>query len=70
MAHLGVGIMIIGITVSSVFKYEQNYTLKEGETVTFKDVKIAFADLEVRDKKNFQELRAIFNINKIRGPTS
>tara|TARA_Y100001970_G_scaffold273272_1_gene371256 strand:+ start:2773 stop:4644 length:1872 start_codon:yes stop_codon:yes gene_type:complete len=64
VAHLGVGIMIIGITVSSVFKYEQNYTLKEGETVAFKDVKIAFADLEVRDKKNFQELRAIFNINK------
>jgi len=64
IAHIGVGILILGITISSVFKYEQDFYLSINEKFIFKDVIITFNEIKLKNKKNFQELRGSFIIEK------
>ena len=64
IAHIGVGILILGITVSSVFKLEKDYLLSINEQIEFKDVLITFSEIKLNNKKNFQELRGYFIIEK------
>ncbi len=64
IAHIGVGIAIIGITCSSVFKNEYDYYLNEGSNFEVKDLNIIFEKIETTNQTNFQALRANFLINK------
>ena len=64
IAHIGVGVLILGITVSSVFKFEKDYFLSVNEQFEFKDVLITFSEIKLNNKKNFQELRGYFIIEK------
>ena len=64
IAHIGVGVLILGITASSVFKFEQDYFLSINEKFEFKDVVITFKEIKLNNKKNFQELRGSFVIEK------
>ena len=64
IAHIGVGVLILGITVSSVFKFEKDYFLSVKEQFEFKDVLITFSEIKLNNKKNFQELRGYFIIEK------
>ncbi len=64
IAHIGVGILILGITISSVFKFEQDFYLSTNEKFNFKDVVITFNEIKLKNKKNFQELRGSFIIEK------
>ncbi len=69
IAHIGVGILILGITVSSIYKIEKNYEIAKEETFKISDINIYFKDVVLKDKKNYQELRGIFSIdnhNKIK----
>ena len=64
IAHIGVGIAIIGITSSSVFKNEYSFNLSEGDHFEVKDVNIIFDKIETTNEINFQALRANFLIKK------
>ncbi len=64
IAHIGVGIAIIGITCSSVFKNEFDYYLNEGDNFQVKNLNIIFERIETTNESNFQALRAKFLINK------
>ena len=64
IAHIGVGIMILGITCSSVFKKEFNYSFSENETKKLGEYSYELSNLEFNERKNFQELKANFNIYK------
>ncbi len=64
IAHIGVGVLILGITVSSVFKFEKDYFLSINEQFEFKDVLITFNEIKLNNNKNFQELRGYFIIEK------
>ena len=64
IAHIGVGIAIIGITCSSVFKNEFDYYLNEGENFQVKELNIIFEKIETTNETNFQALRAKFLIYK------
>ncbi len=67
IAHIGVGIAIIGITCSSVFKNEYNLNLKEGDEFQIENVNITFKKIETTNEINFQSLRANFLIKNSRG---
>ncbi len=64
IAHIGVGIAIIGITCSSVFKNEYDFNLIEGQNFDVKDTNISFKQIEISNETNFQALRANFLIKK------
>ena len=64
IAHIGVGILIIGITISSVFKIEENYIMSEGDKATISNIEIVLEDIKYKNKSNFQELRGLFSIKK------
>ena len=62
IAHIGVGIAIIGITCSSVFKNEYQYNLKQGDEFNIKNNTIIFENVETSNEKNYQALRINFVI--------
>ena len=62
IAHIGVGIMIIGITYSSVYQKEYNFNIKIGDEVSLGDQKLKFDNINVIQKKNYQSLIAVFSL--------
>ena len=64
IAHIGVGIMILGVTCSSVFQSEFNGSFKINEKKINGKYFFELMDIEVLEKKNYQELIATFNIYK------
>ena len=64
IAHIGVGIAIVGITCSSVFKEEYDYNINEGDKFRIKNTFITFQKVETTNETNFQALRANFLIKK------
>ena len=64
LAHIGVGIAIIGITSSSVFKNEYDFNLNEGDNFQIKNTTVSLEKIEITNEINFQSLRANFLIKK------
>ena len=64
IAHIGVGIAIIGITCSSVFKSEYDYSINQGNEFRVDNIDIIFKNIETTNEINFQALRANFLIKK------
>ena len=50
VAHLGLIMMAVGITGSSVFRYERDVTLRPGETVQLREYTVRFDELQARDE--------------------
>ena len=63
-AHIGVGIMIIGVTYSSVYQKEYDFNIKIGDEVIIKNQLLKFDEIKIVDQKNYQSLRAIFSLKK------
>ncbi len=64
IAHIGVGVAVIGITCSSVFKNEYSFNINEGDKIKVEDTNISFERIEITNEINFQSLRASFLIEK------
>ena len=64
IAHIGVGIAIVGITCSSVFKSEYNFNISEGGKFQINNTNIIFEKIETTNHINYQALRANFSISK------
>ena len=64
IAHMGVGIMIIGITFSSIFQTKNNFTIQTGEIVNSGQYSLQLKNLKIEKKNNFQELLGIFLLHK------
>ena len=62
IAHIGVGIMIIGITFSSIYQKEYNFNIKIGDEISLGDQKLKFDNIKVIQKKNYQSLIAVFSL--------
>ena len=62
IAHIGVGVMIIGITYSSVYQKEYNFNIKIGDEVSLGNQKLKFDNIKVIQKKNYQSLIAVFSL--------
>ena len=64
IAHIGVGIMILGITCSSVFQNENRYSITKNQIVKLNNYSLMLKKTEISEKKNFQELIATFLLYK------
>ena len=64
IAHIGVGIMIMGITCSSIFQSEYNLSLNINETKTLNKYSYKFKNTKIYNENNYQELIAVFEIYK------
>ncbi|MBI04243.1 MAG: hypothetical protein CMI96_00320 [Pelagibacteraceae bacterium] len=64
IAHIGVGIAIIGITSSSIFKSENNYFLSKGDEINYGNTIIKFENTTINNIKNYESLRLNFLIIK------
>ena len=64
IAHIGVGVMIIGITYSSVFQKEYSYNIKIGDKITLGEQLLKFNNIKVIKEKNYQSLKGVFSLEK------
>jgi len=64
IAHIGVGVMIIGITFSSIYQKEYNFNIAVGEEVTLDNKLLKFDNIQIIQKKNYQYLKASFSLEK------
>jgi len=66
VAHIGVGIAIIGITCSSVFQNELDFNLNEGDKFNVNGKTVLFEKIETTNEINYQSLRGkfLFDIEK------
>jgi len=64
VAHIGVGLMIIGITYSSIFQEEYNFNIKVGDKININNQLFEFNDIKIFEEKNYQSLKAIFSIKE------
>ncbi len=66
IAHIGVGIAIVGITCSSVFQNELDFNLNEGDKFIVNGKTVLFEKIETTNEINFQSLRGkfLFDIEK------
>ena len=68
IAHIGVGIMVLGITCSSIFQSDFNDSFKINEKKQIGKYLYELKSIDIYQNKNYQELVASFNIyhnNKI-----
>ena len=64
IAHIGVGITILGITCSSVFQSEFNQSFKLNEKVELNGYLFELEDIKIFEKENYQELMASFVVSQ------
>ena len=66
-AHIGVGVMIVGITYSSVYQKEFNLNMKIGDEITVENQLLKFDEIKIFDQENYQSLRAVFSLKNNNG---
>ena len=64
VAHTGVGIMIIGITFSSVYQKEYNFNISLGDQINIDDNILKLENIKILEEKNYQSLKATFSLTK------
>ena len=64
IAHIGVGVAIIGITCSSVFKSEYEYIVYEGDKFKVENTTITLEEIRTYNEINYQSMRANFIIER------
>ena len=64
IAHIGVGVMIIGITFSSIYQKEYNFNIAVGEEVTIDNQVLKLEKIQIIEEKNYQSLKANFSLEK------
>ena len=62
IAHIGVGIAILGVTCSSVFQTEHRHSLSIGESVGIGEYSLKLEGTKILEKKNYQELLVSFSL--------
>lgn len=64
IVHLGIALMCIGITGSSIFKTEKNTVLKMGETIKMGRYNIQYKNIEEEESENRYKLSLILDIKR------
>ena len=64
IAHIGVGVMIIGITFSSIYQKEYNFNIAVGEEVAIDNQVLKLEKIQIIEEKNYQSLKANFSLEK------
>ncbi len=64
IAHIGVGLMILGITFSSIYQKEYSFNISIGEEININNNILKLENIKVVENKNYQSLMAVFSLRK------
>ncbi len=64
IAHIGVGVMIIGITFSSVYQNEYSFNISLGDEINIDNNMLKLENIKIVEEKNYQSLKAAFSLTK------
>ncbi len=64
LAHLGLGITVLGIVATSAWRVENILSMKAGETVQFAGYQVAFEKLSAHQGPNYQESLGSFQLSR------
>ena len=67
VAHLGIAIIVLGVSVNKSYSEERQVKMALGETVTLAGYQFTFANLQKLNGSNFTSTTATFNIQKNNG---
>lgn len=64
VAHAGVLMIIVAVALSSSYEKDQEVTLKKGESVEVKDLKLTFEGIHAEDKPQRFEVKATVDVSR------
>ncbi len=64
IAHLGVGIFVLGVTINKSYSEERQVKMAVGESVNLAGYAFIFSNLQKNDAVNYKSLRANFSVQK------
>ncbi|WP_428938349.1 heme lyase CcmF/NrfE family subunit [Fontivita pretiosa] len=70
VVHVGVIMIVVGVTASSLFEQKQDFVMKQGESVHFAGRRITLSGLETIDGPNFVALQATLTVTEPDGATT
>ena len=63
-AHIGIGVLIIGITMSNYYSIQKEIVMKKNSQITIKDTSIKFIDVKNKVSNNYASQVGIFDAYK------
>jgi cytochrome c-type biogenesis protein CcmF len=67
LVHLGVVVVTIAITASMAHKYEKEFTLNKGESITVRRYSLTLDSIDGRQTPNYQALHAVVSVRPANG---
>ncbi len=64
LAHVGIGITIIGVTLSSLYSSDSHNKMSPGDSVTLRDYQFYFDRLELRQGPNYESHTAVIKVTQ------
>ena len=61
LAHIGIGILIIGITLSNYYSIQKEVAMQQNSQVLVKDITIKFVDVKNKISKNYTSQVGVFD---------
>ena len=61
LSHIGIGVLIIGITVSNYYSIHKEIVMNKNSEITIKNVSIKFIDVQTKLSKNYSSQVGIFD---------
>ena len=61
LSHIGIGVLIIGITVSNYYSIHKEIVMNKNSEITIRDVSIKFIDVQTKLSKNYSSQVGIFD---------
>ena len=61
LSHIGIGVLIIGITVSNYYSIHKEIVMNKNSEITIKDVSIKFIDVQTKLSKNYSSQVGVFD---------
>ena len=61
LSHIGIGVLIIGITVSNYYSIHKEIVMNKNSEITIKDVSIKFVDVQTKLSKNYSSQVGVFD---------
>ena len=62
ISHIGIGILIIGITISNYYSSQHEVIMKKGTNIAIQEFQIAFNDVKNKVSKNYTSKVGIFDL--------
>jgi len=63
-SHIGIGVLIVGITISTYYSTQKEIIMKEGSEITLQDITVKFVGIEKKISKNYSSQVGVFDAFK------